>query len=79
MTAASAPREYQVCVKLVDGKAGCEDKVVCLPKITVVEGQPGTCTVCTKSGTGRMRVQVDRIDTGKVSVGIRLSETQCLS
>jgi hypothetical protein len=70
-TPASAPREYEVCAKLLDCKADREDKVVVLPKITVIEGQPGGCTVV---GTGRMLVRVDRIDAGKATLGIRLSK-----
>lgn len=73
-TTASATRQYEICVKLLDCKVGREDKVVVLPKVTVAEGQPGICTIGTQSGAGRMRVHVDRLDAGKVTLGIRLSK-----
>jgi hypothetical protein len=74
LTPASAPKQYEVCVKLIDCKPGREERVVTMPRLTVVEGEPGRCTVGSDACAGSLRVRIDRTASDKVSIGVRLAK-----
>lgn len=74
MTPASAPKQFEVSAKLVECKYGEEDRVRILPKLTVLEGQPGKCSVATKDAVGSMRVVVQRVQPDVVVVDFRVSK-----
>jgi hypothetical protein len=72
-TAASSAKQYEVQVKLEECRSE-GDKVIDLPKLTVLEGQPATASTTANGNVGLLRVRVESADADRVGVAVSVSK-----